>query len=222
MTEIDPRDRTTILVHFYRAMVGRADLWRSRMDATTHWAIGVTAGMVSFALGNAAVPHYVVHVAALLTLSFLLLEARRLTFYHLWQQRVLLLEQGLVRPALRSGSSRTGEVPPTEPEMTQEELRSALDPHLGRTIPTMSIAKATARRLRRVYLYLFAVQLLAWGLKLAHHPGPAGSSAEVLSRAGVGIVPGPAFVAGSSLVFLLGAGFALGWGGVSRHREAPR
>ena len=51
---------------------------------------GATAAIISFALGNAAVPHYVVFIASLMTLSFLLLEARRLTFYHLWQQRVLL------------------------------------------------------------------------------------------------------------------------------------
>ena len=61
-----------------RATVGRADSWRQRMDTTTHWAIGATAGVVSFALGNPAAPHYVVHLASFLTAIFLLLEARRL------------------------------------------------------------------------------------------------------------------------------------------------
>ena len=41
--EMDSRDRSTILIHYYRAMVGRADVWRMRMDATTNWAIGATA-----------------------------------------------------------------------------------------------------------------------------------------------------------------------------------
>ena len=60
MTEIDSRDRITILIHYYRAMVGRADVWRTRMDATTNWAIGATAAVISFALGNVSVPHYVI------------------------------------------------------------------------------------------------------------------------------------------------------------------
>jgi uncharacterized membrane protein len=218
---VDPRDRVAVLVHYYRAMVGRADLWRSRMDATTHWAIGVTAGMVSFALGEAAVPHYVVHIASLLTLSFLFLEARRLTFYHLWQQRVLLLERGLVGPAL-------GLAPGPEPDapfsaaLDGASLRDALAPHLGRTVPTMSIGKAAARRLRRVYLYLFAVQLLAWGLKLALHPLPAVSAKAALARASVGAVPGPAFALATGAAFLLAAGVAAALGGVSRDRVLPR
>ena len=99
MTGIRPQDAPTILTHYYRAMVGRADIWRTRMDTTTNWAIGATAAIMSFTLGNAAVPHYVVFIASLMTLGFLMLEARRLTFYHLWQQRVLLLEDGLIRPA---------------------------------------------------------------------------------------------------------------------------
>ena len=108
--EVDSGSRTTILVHYYRAMVGRADVWRTRMDTTTHWAIGATAAIMSFTLSNASVPHYVAGIATLMTLSFLLLEARRLTFYHLWQQRVLLLERGLVRPALWSGGRDAGNV----------------------------------------------------------------------------------------------------------------
>ena len=201
----DPRDRTTILVHYYRAMVGRADTWRMRMDATTNWAIGATVVVSSFALGNADVPHYVVPIASLMTLSFLLLEARRLSFYHLWQQRVLLLEEGLIRPALSS-------------EPVAADLATALDPHLGRTVPTMPLARAVARRLRRVYLYLFAVQLLAWMLKVSIHPTPASSFETWLQRAQAGPVPGPVVVA-LTLVALVAA-LALAWsrGGSERER----
>lgn len=157
MASIDSRDRATIFIHFYRAMVGRADIWRMRMDATTNWAIGTTAAVVCFALGNAGLPHYAVLLALLLTLCFLMLEARRLTFYHLWQRRVLQLEDGMMRPALHA--------PPDGGSIElDEDLVDALDQGLGHTVPTMPILKATARRLRRVYLYLFAAQWLAWGL----------------------------------------------------------
>jgi uncharacterized membrane protein len=207
--EIDPRDRHTILAHYYRAMVGRADIWRMRMDATTNWAIGTTAALISFALGNSATPPYVVYIAMLLTLSFLLLEARRLCFYHLWQQRVLLLEEGLIRSALRSESSESNR---------EIDLESALDDHLGRTVPSMPISKAIARRLRRIYLYLFGVQLVAWLLKLSSQPTPASSLRELVSRADVGAIPGEVFFTVSGLGFLAVMAFALRKGGIDRDR----
>jgi uncharacterized membrane protein len=207
--EIDPRDRHTILAHYYRAMVGRADIWRMRMDATTNWAIGTTAALISFALGSSATPPYVVYIAMLLTLSFLLLEARRLCFYHLWQQRVLLLEEGLIRSALRSESSESNR---------EIDLESALDAHLGRTVPSMPISKAIARRLRRIYLYLFGVQLVAWLLKLSSQPTPASSLRELVSRADVGAIPGEVFFTVSGLGFLAVMAFALRKGGIDRDR----
>ena len=207
MASIDSRDRATIFIHFYRAMVGRADIWRMRMDATTNWAIGATAAVVSFTLGNADTPHFVVYIAALLTSSFLFLEARRLSFYHLWQQRVLILEEGLIRRALSSESI----------DSTNDfDLEAALDPHLGRTIPSMPIAKAIARRLRRIYLYLFGVQLLAWLIKLSSQPTPVSSLQELVARADVGAVPGELFFVGSGLGFMFAMGFALLHGGVDR------
>ena len=45
-----------VLVHFYRAVVSHADVWRQRMDATTNWAAATTAAMVTFAFGNASAP----------------------------------------------------------------------------------------------------------------------------------------------------------------------
>jgi uncharacterized membrane protein len=210
--EIDPRDRHTVLAHYYRAMVGRADIWRTRMDATTNWAIGATAAVISFALGNAATPHYVVFFAVLLTLSFLFLEARRLTFYHLWQKRVLLLEDGFIRSALGSETSdfRGG-----------SEFDALLGAQLGSTIPTMPIAKAVARRLRRIYLYLFAVQLFAWLLKLSNQPTPTSSLGEILARAHVGAIPGELVfvIAGLGLVAVVG--FAFTRGGIDRESNLP-
>lgn len=181
------KDRSTILIHHYRAMVGRADTWRMRMDATTNWAIVATAAVISFALGNSAVPHYGVFISSLLTLSFLALEARRLTFYHLWQRRVLILERGLIRPALWSGCADG----PPGTALGEADFREALDPHLGSTIPIMPLWKAAARRLRRVYVYLLGVQLIAWIFKLVSDPTPATSFAEVSARAQVAGLPGP-------------------------------
>ena len=160
------------------------------------------------AVGNASVPHFGIFVATLLTIGFLLLEARRLTFYHLWQQRVLRLERGLIAPAV-------------DPAVEPVGLES-LAPELGRTVPTMSLGKAVARRLRRVYSYLFVAQGFAWMLKLASHPGADGSLAEILVHARIGALPGPVIV---GLVAMAMTGALVGgwwWGGVERTAPESR
>ena len=212
MASIDSGDQATIFIHLYRAMVSRADIWRMRMDATTNWAIGTTAAVGSFALGNPALPHYVVLIASLLTLCFLMLEARRLTFYHLWQNRVLQIEKGLILPALHAPSN--GEAIELDPAFI-----SGLDRELGATVPTMRMRKAAARRLRRVYFYLFAAQWLAWILKLSSHPTPAGSAAEVIARAAVPGVSGPICFAGSLIALGTAAVLALTIGGIDQRRD---
>jgi len=212
---LDPSSRTTVLVHYYRAMVNRADVWRMRMDASTNWAIGATAAIVSFTLSDASVPHYVVSIAPLMTLCFLVLEARRLTFYNLFQGRALLLERGLVRAALQPVESDVGGVEPPD----DVDLAAALGSQLGRTVPTMPLRKAAARRLRRVYLYLFGVQTLAWCLKLANHPNPVASFDGLVERAAIGAVPGVVTIALGLGLVLAGIGTAALWGGVERERS---
>lgn len=183
-------------------MVGRADVWRMRMDATTNWAIGATAAVISFGLGNRDAPHYVLHLAPLMTLCFLLLEARRLTFHRLWQDRVMSLERALIRPAI-DGS---------DPSADTRELE-ALGRDLGTTVPTMRIRQAVARRLRRVYGFLFGVQLVAWGLKLANHPTPAASASSLVERAHVGFAPGEWVIGATIVSFLATVAFAVAFGG---------
>ncbi len=207
--EVESRDRTMVLTHYYRAMVSRADVWRMRMDSTTNWAIVATAGVISFTLGDRDVAHYVVFISTLLTLSFLHLEARRLTFYRFWQARALLLERTLLRAALDPAA------PGGEAEAEQARLLAKLEADLGRTAPEMPLAKAAARRLRRIYLYLFGVQILAWGLKLASHPTPAADASEWITRAHIGPFGGPAVFLLVVGLFVAGLVFALAHGGVA-------
>jgi uncharacterized membrane protein len=206
--EVGSGDRVMVLTHYYRAMVSRADVWRMRMDSTTNWAIVATAGVVSFALGDPGVAHYVVFISTLLTISFLLLEARRLTFYRFWQRRALLLEKTLLRGALS---------PESQSVVEDERLLGLLEADLGRTVPQMPLLKAVARRLRRIYLYLFGVQLLAWALKLGSHPTPATSASELITRAHIGPLDGWAVVLFVGLQMLGGVVLALAYGGVSQN-----
>lgn len=206
----DHRDRTTILIHYYRAMVGRADTWRTRMDITANWAIGATFAITTLTLGNTEAPHFVMLIASLMTLSFLILEARRLTFYRLWQERVLLLENGLIRPALASSTSEASEASSS----FSHDLEDALDIHLGRTIPNMPLHTAIARRLRRMYLYLFAVQLLAWIFKLATHPTATQSLELGIERARISLLPGAWVVGLAALLYATTLVYAFLYGGI--------
>ncbi|MEM9176521.1 MAG: DUF2270 domain-containing protein [Myxococcota bacterium] len=212
--QLDAGDRTTVLVHYYRAMVGRADTWRVRMDTTTNWAIGATAALISFALGAPEIPHYVVFLASFLTFIFLLLEGRRLTFYHLWQQRVLLLETHFIARAVSVDGADADEI-------DLPGLQTALEAHLGRTVPTMSLRKAMSRRLRRVYVYLFLSQVFAWVLKLAIHPDAAASPHAWLERAAIGALPGAGVVALVTGTLCVGAILATFGGGPWSKDKTP-
>jgi uncharacterized membrane protein len=118
----------------------------------------------------------------------------------------------MIRPALRS--SQGGEAIELD-----EALVDSLDHALGQTVPTMPILRATARRLRRVYLYLFLAQWLAWILKLASHPAPAASVSEVIARAGIAGVPGSVCFGGSLVGLGAAVAMAFAIGGIERRQD---
>ena len=139
MTPIDPSH--AVLVHFYRAVVSHADVWRTRMDATTNWAAATTAGMVTFAFGEPNAPHLVLLLAMAFDVVFLLMESRRYQIYDLWRRRFRTLNQFLVAPVLSPGTA-------PGPEVVQENLaRVAAD--LGRTVPHLVLVDAVGYRIRR-------------------------------------------------------------------------
>lgn len=169
-----------ILVHFYRAVVSHMDVWRQRMDATTNWAAATAAGMITFSFGNASAPHYVLLLAFVFQVIFLLMESRRYQVFDLWRQRFRVLNRGLIAPVLEGT---------TPSESSASALRQlALD--MGRTVPHLGLPAAVGYRTRRNYGYLFGVTLLAWLLKLEVQPGPAHSVAVLVRRASVAFVPG--------------------------------
>jgi len=60
-----------------------------------------------------------------------------------------------------------------------------LTPHF-----TISVWEAMGRRLRRNYIWLFALLALSWNLKVYLYPTPAQNFEEFILRAQVGVVPG--------------------------------
>lgn len=179
--ELNPKDQTTALIHLYRGEVARMTVYRTRLDTTTNWAVGTTAAMVSFALGNPQMPHFVFALALALDAIFLWMEARRYRYYELVRYRVRLMEMGFYPQILGQPSG----------DWAARLLESLLRP-----TPPVSQRQALAVRLRHNYLWLFGVVYGGWVLKLELHT-PA-----LLSGAGVGRLPG-AWVWGLALGLLL-------------------
>ncbi|CAN5721327.1 hypothetical protein BH23GEM7_BH23GEM7_42190 [soil metagenome] len=173
-----------VLVHFYRAVVGHADVWRQRMDATTNWAVATTAVMMTFTFSNPQSPHFVLLIALAFDSMFLLMESRRYQTYDLWRRRFRTLNRYMIAPTLLQGRQPSAEV------IREQYARIAAD--LGRTVPHLSVADAVGFRIRRNYGFLYSIALLAWGLKLEIHPAPAQNLADLILRAAVGSVPGSA------------------------------
>ena len=85
------------LAHLYRGEVTRSNTWRSRLDATTNWAVVTTGVALSYTFGAAGNTPVVILIVSLLVLLFLFIEARRYRYYELWTHRVRLLENELLR-----------------------------------------------------------------------------------------------------------------------------
>lgn len=170
------------LVHFYRAVVAHMDVWRQRMDATTNWAAATSAGMITFAFGTAASPHFVLLLALAFQGVFLLMESRRYQIFDLWRRRFRTLNQHFIAPVLREQAEMTE---PTNVPF----VNLAVD--LGRTVPHLGLLDSIGYRIRRNYGYLFLVTLVAWLLRLQTHPEAATSLGELVERARVGALPGP-------------------------------
>jgi uncharacterized membrane protein len=198
MRQISPGEFNTAMVHFYRGEVQRSNTWRTRLDTTTYWAVLTAAGTLSFAFGSASNPHFVIPINSVLVTIFLLMEARRYRYYEIWSSRVRVLETGYFAQLL-APEGAPGEV------WAKHLAADLITPHF-----TISEWEAVGRRLRRNYLWIFALLALCWNLKVYLHPLPARDFASFIDRAQVGLIPGwVVFVVGfvfnsAMLIFAIG------------------
>lgn len=188
---MDPGNPPQILVHFYRAAVLHADVWRQRLDATTNWAVVTTAAVLTFSFGSSQTEQFVVLVALVFDFFFLFMESRRYQTYNLWQRRVRVLHRFLIAPALVEA--------PEEWRDPRDMKLAELAADLGQTVPAISLTAALGYRIRRNYGPLVTLVLLTWTLKLYVHPQNAETWAEYVDRARVGLVPGSAVLLGVGL-----------------------
>jgi uncharacterized membrane protein len=195
--QLRPSEFITAMVHYFRAEVQRSNTWRTRLDATTNWAVIAAGAALSFALSSPNNHYGVIILDTLLITLFLWIEARRYRYYELWSYRARLVETDLFAAML---------VPPFKPQPGWAEslAESLLQPEFP-----ISMWEAFGRRLRRNYLWIFMILAFAWALKSFLHPFPATSWTEFLSRSSLGPLPGSAMViAGliyNGILFLIAA-----------------
>lgn len=192
------QDPSNAIVHFYRASVMHADVWRRRLDATTNWAVVSTAAIVTFAFSSPDTPHFVLLLAVPFGSVFLLMESRRYQTFDVWRRRVQLLNRWVIVPALVPANAP----PDDEVEAGLAEIASSL----GTSVPPLSLLNAMGYRLRRNYGLLFLAVLAAWLLKIGYQPTVVASGGEFVDRAGIGLVPGVGVLSIAGL-FVLGATF---------------
>jgi uncharacterized membrane protein len=182
------------MAHLYRGEMQRMVVWRSRLDTTSNWAILLTTGMTTFALGSPGIPHYILLLGLALIGMCMLIEARRyrLMLHSKW--RTELMEAHYFKRQLC----------PTA-EASEDDWRRRLADDLRRPAMKTSLFMAFRLRLRRNYLLLVYFISAVWLTKVFLHPQGAKNLLEFYERLVVGEMIPSWFVAVTATVFVLGS-----------------
>jgi len=186
------------LAHLYRGEVYRSTVWRTRLDSSTNWAVVTTGIALSATYSNAEASPLPMVLVGLLVTVFLMFEARRYRYFNVWRARARLLETDFYAPMISGEGARRGL------NWTALLANDYRNPSYHISYP-----RAVGRRLRRTYGWIFAIQAVAYYGKLAIHPAPLSSLAEVWERAAIGPIPGGLVVAAGVLFHSSWLAFAL-------------
>ena len=174
-------------------------VWRQRLDITTTWAITSTTTIVTVAFSFRDIPHIIFFFNLVIVWMMLWIEARRYRFYDAFRGRVRMIEShflvGMVsrNPSLLGGDWQ---------KLVCEDL----------ILPSFKISKleAVGRRLKRNYVFIIAIILVAWMTKIFMHASPAIHSWSAFYNAlAVGELPG--WLVGGVLLVTITATTALTW-----------
>ena len=181
------------LAHLYRGEVYRSTVWRTRLDSSTNWAVVTTGIALSATFSNSEASPLPMVLVGLLVSVFLLFEARRYRYFNVWRARARLLETDFYAPMITGNGARL------DSGWTDLLAQDYVHPRYH-----ISFARAIGRRLRRTYAWIFIIQAIAYYGKLAIHPEPLTTLAELWERAAIGPIPG-------GLVIAAGVLFHGGW-----------
>ncbi len=144
--------------HFYRGEMGRIMVWRQRLDITTNWAITSSTAIITIAFANAGVPHIIFFFNLAIVWVMLWIEARRYRFYDAFRARIRMLEAHFLVPMVMENR-----------DLLQGEWKKLVCEDL--ILPCFKISKleAIGRRLKRNYIFIFILILVAWITKIFLH-----------------------------------------------------
>jgi uncharacterized membrane protein len=168
-----------MLAHLYRGEMYRSKVWRTRLDATTNWAVATTGIALSVAFSSPNNSPLPLVLVALLALVFLVIEGRRYRYFDIWRTRVRMMETAIFVPLLRLQGVQADNVWNLALAREYEHLRFHI-----------SLWEAIGRRLRRNYTFLFAVQAISYTAKICIHPTPVRSLDDLWEHAAIGPLPG--------------------------------
>jgi uncharacterized membrane protein len=165
--------------HFYRGEISRIMVWRQRLDITTNWAITSSTAIITIAFSNREVPHIIFFFNLAIVWVMLWIEARRYRFYDAFRARVRMLEAHFLVPMVMENR-----------DMLQGEWKKLVCEDL--ILPSFKISKfeAVGRRLKRNYVFIFVLIMVAWVTKIFLHAPMAMDSLPSFYRAlSVGHIP---------------------------------
>jgi uncharacterized membrane protein len=191
---VDPGSFHICMTHLYRGEMHRMTAWRTRLDTTSHWAILVTTGMTTFALGSRELPHYVLLLGLAINTIFMLMEARRYQHLHHSRWRLQLLERNYFASQLQPVAT-----------VRDPQWRVQLGGDLERPRVTISLFLAARLRLRRNYLMLIYFITAVWAAKLFISPQTPTRLSELYARLAVAELFPSWLVAATAGFFLLTA-----------------
>jgi uncharacterized membrane protein len=144
--------------HFYRGEMSRIMVWRQRLDVTTNWAITSSTAIITISFSTREVPHIIFFFNLAIVWVLLWIEARRYRFYDAFRARVRMLEAHFLVPMVMENR-----------EMLQGEWKKLVCEDL--ILPSFKITKleAVGRRLKRNYIFIFILILIAWLTKIFLH-----------------------------------------------------
>ena len=148
----------TAMAHFYRGEMGRIMAWRARLDTTTTWAITSTTTIFTVAFSFREMPHIIFFFNLCIVTVMLWIEARRYRFYDAFRARVRMLEAHFLVPMVSQNT-----------QMLHGDWRKLVCEDL--LLPAFKISKfeAVGRRLKRNYIFIYLIIMVAWITKIFMH-----------------------------------------------------
>lgn len=165
------------MVHLYRGEQYRAQIWRTRLDITTNWAVLSIGALLSWVFTREDNTHFVVILGMYMIFIMLMFEARRFRFYDVWRNRVRRIEENFYVPILRR-------------DLTSPMENWGFYVADDLLVPRYKISKLMAikARLLNNYAALFLILLAAWAFK-AQNYSHSSSLAEFYRGLGVKVAP---------------------------------